>query len=512
MVELTATQALQRGVAAHKEGKPQVAERFYRAILKSEPQLPATEHNKIVLAEAYTNLGVALQQMGNLESAIEHYRKAIAIRPDYIQVYYTLGLALRNSGDLKASIDCYRQAVERMPNDVDALNNLGAALQHSGELNAAIESYQKALEIDPGCVEVLNNMGIALQANLDLGAAIDAYRQAISINPAYANAHSNLGHALRDKGDLESSIECYKAALNINPKSAQAHNNMGNALREAENYREALEHFDFITAIEANPANPQFWFNARSQALECLYHLERYSELEQRLKTLADSGDTNLRIAAVSAFVSHQLKFDDPYPFCRKPLDFLHVGNLSEHVSDVESFVDDLALEASRENQVWEPMHGVTKIGYQTSPTIFGAGANCEALQKILRNEIAAYHAKFGAEDCTYMNRWPEKYALRGWLARLVKKGYQTPHNHPSGWLSGVVYLKTIDSGESDEGAIELGLHGHELPVLDADYPRKTHQPKRGDIVLFPSSLFHRTIPFSADTERCVIAFDLYRH
>lgn len=511
-MELTATQALQRGVAAHKEGKPQIAERFYRAILKSEPQLPATEHNKIVLAEAYTNLGVALQQMGNLESAIENYRKAIAIRPDYIQVYYTLGVALRNNGDLKASIDCYRRAVERKPNDVDALNNLGAALQHSGELDAAVESYRKALEIEPSCAEVLNNMGIALQANLDIGAAIDAYRQALKIKPDYANAHSNLGHALRDKGELEESIESYRAALRINPHSAQAHNNMGNAQREAGNFQAAIEHFDFITAIEANPSNPQFWFNAKSQALECLYYLERYAELEQRLSALANSGDINLRVAAVSAFVSHQLKLADPYPFCKAPLDFLHVGKLSEHITDVDEFVDDLLQEASQEKQVWEPMHGVTKIGYQTSPTIFNAGTQCEALEQILRDEISSYHQKFVDEDCAYINRWPEKFALRGWLARLVRHGYQTPHNHPSGWLSGVIYLKTIDAGDSDEGAIELGLHGHNLPILDADYPRETYRPKRGDIVLFPSSLFHRTIPFNEDTERCVIAFDLYRH
>jgi hypothetical protein len=30
-----------------------------------------------------------------------------------------------------------------------------------------------------------------------------------------------------------------------------------------------------------------------------------------------------------------------------------------------------------------------------------------------------------------------------------------------------------------------------------------------GDIVLFPSSLFHRTIPFSADEDRICVAFDL---
>ena len=92
----------------------------------------------------------------------------------------------------------------------------------------------------------------------------------------------------------------------------------------------------------------------------------------------------------------------------------------------------------------------------------------------------------------------------------MLKNGYQTSHIHPSGWLSGVIYLKTM-ALNNNEGAIEFGLHGYDLPVIDKDYPRKIHRPKIGDIALFPSSLFHRTIPFSSDSERCVIAFDLMR-
>ena len=87
--------------------------------------------------------------------------------------------------------------------------------------------------------------------------------------------------------------------------------------------------------------------------------------------------------------------------------------------------------------------------------------------------------------------------------------GYHTSHIHPDGWLSGVIYLKTTDLSNNDEGAIEFGLHGYDLPITNEDYPRKLHRPRRGDIVLFPSSLFHRTIPFTTDSERCVIAFDI---
>ena len=511
MMNLTAVQALQRGVAAHKEGHLHEAEQFYRTVLLSKSRYLETPHDIDVIAEAYTNLGVSLQQRGDRDAAIDSFKQAVKIKPNYTEVYYVMGHAFRDKGDLRASIDCCQQAVSNNPGNADALINLGAALQHNGELEAAIESYQQALKISPECAEAHNNLGSTFLEKGYLGAAIDSYKEAIKIKPDYANAYNNLGHAFHDKGDLAASLDCYKSALKIGPYSPQTHNNIGGALRDIGNYQEAIKHFDCVVA-EPDPSKPLFWCNSQAQSLECLYILGRYTDLQERLRELAESREVNLRVAGVSAFVSNQLKHEDPYPFCKNPLDFFQVGNLSEHVSDVGGFVEDIMLEATKVTALWEPRHGVTKFGFQTASTIFNAGKNCEALGKILRKEIASYYSKFSSEDCEYINSWPTEFDLRGWFVRLIKNGHQESHNHPSGWLSGVIYLKIVDAVDGDEGAIELSLQGHDLPILDENYPLKVHRPKRGDIIFFPSSLYHRTIPFSEDTDRCVIAFDLYRH
>ena len=59
-MELTIEQALQRGVAAHKEGKLQDAERLYRAILQSQPRHPDANHNLGVIAVSVNKADVAL--------------------------------------------------------------------------------------------------------------------------------------------------------------------------------------------------------------------------------------------------------------------------------------------------------------------------------------------------------------------------------------------------------------------------------------------------------------------
>ena len=49
-MELTIEQALQQGIAAHKEGKLEEAERLYRTVLQSQPLHPNANHNLGVVA------------------------------------------------------------------------------------------------------------------------------------------------------------------------------------------------------------------------------------------------------------------------------------------------------------------------------------------------------------------------------------------------------------------------------------------------------------------------------
>ena len=540
--------ALERGVAAQKQGKHDEAEEIYRSVLELQSRHSVADYDLNVVATICNNLGYALQQKGELNAALDSYQNAVKFKPDYYEAfnnlgftqyllgdldaaissydhainfkpdyelaYFNKGRTLQDKGDLRNSIECYRFVVKKRPYSADALNALGAALQLDGDLEAAIDTYNRTLKISPTYVEAHNNPALALQAKGDSDASIESCRRALEIKPDYANALNTLGHAQYDKGELDSAIDSYRDALKLQPDSAHAYNNLGNALREAGKYEEAIECFDalnqphFKEAVAGDPTKHLFWVNAKSQALECLYLLGNYSELESRLNVLAKEGDINRRIAAVSAFVTHQLKIENPHSFCKKPLDFFHIGNLSDYTSDVDSFIAELIVEANQLNQVWEPQHGVTKSGYQTPNTIFQTGGACKALEKILRKEIESYYRKFSSEDCAFINLWPSEYDLKGWLARLLKNGHQRSHIHPAGWLSGVVYLKTINAVNSDEGAIELSLHGYDLPVLDSSYPRRVHRPKKGEIILFPSSVFHGTVPFNEDTERSVIAFD----
>ena len=413
-------------------------------------------------------------------------------------VFNILGAINISSGNIEDAVANYKKAINIKSDFLEAHNNLGLSLKKLARTEAALTIFKKAVMIDPKSEVVHYNLANTLQELGQHEQAIVSFNRAIKLNPESAASHNNLANSLRALSRTEEAITSYKNALKSQPDFTEARINIGNSLEELGNYTEAFAYYDSAdTPI------------TKYKALQCLYRQKHYSEFTERLLKLTKISDKDIGVAAVSAYVSHQLGHEDPYPFCRNPLDFFSVTRLSKHCGDVDLFIDGILKEAKNIPLVWEPSDKTTKLGFQSDQTIFSAGDNCVELARMIGNEIKSYHSKYNSEKCTFINSWPRHYNLKGWFVRLEKKGHQRSHMHPSGWLSGVVYLKTVDPMNANEGALELSIHGDDLPILNENYPRRIYQPKKGDIILFPSSLFHRTIPFNSDVERCVIAFDL---
>ena len=95
------------------------------------------------------------------------------------------------------------------------------------------------------------------------------------------------------------------------------------------------------------------------------------------------------------------------------------------------------------------------------------------------------------------------------WSVRLAGQGYNVAHTHPQGWLSSAFYVATPlpdDLGEAPAGHLQLGTPPAELGLDLPSY--RTVAPAAGRLALFPSTLWHSTVPF-ASGERLNIAFDV---
>ncbi|MDE0647711.1 MAG: tetratricopeptide repeat protein [Cyanobacteria bacterium MAG IRC4_bin_6] len=130
------------------------AEIIYRSLIKKN-----LKNHVVNSLDALNNLGAALYQQGKLQEAIDYYKKALAIDPNFVNALSGLSAVLCKQGKLQKAVDCCKKALAIDPNFVNALSGLGAALIQLGEAQEAIYYCKKALAIDPNFVDALNNLG-----------------------------------------------------------------------------------------------------------------------------------------------------------------------------------------------------------------------------------------------------------------------------------------------------------------------------------------------------------------
>ena len=101
--------------------------------------------------------------------------------------------------------------------------------------------------------------------------------------------------------------------------------------------------------------------------------------------------------------------------------------------------------------------------------------------------------------------REPIRFA-GAWSVRLTGGGYHVDHVHQQGWLSAVFYVSTPDESEGDSPG-DLVFGGNRALLGTAGYFRKV-SPRPGQLVIFPSTMWHGTRPFP-EGERLTVAFDI---
>lgn len=446
-------------------------------------------------------LGIALDGQGKVSEAIESYRKALNLQPNMPDLHFNLGIALSNVGRLDEAAASYRKAIGLQPRFFEAYGNLGTVLQRQGKLEEATASYRKGLSINPGDARGHFNLGTALRDQGKLDESIASYREAIRLFPNYADAHSNLGETLRDQGNMDLAVKSYQDALAINPNHPNANYNMAEFLYLAKKYGEAIPYFERSQLDD--------W---QERSMYCLYKAECFEEFKAKLDSIIAAGPhTAPFLATLSTHYSLNFGTEDPYNFCKNGLDFVYQHAIPE-LAEANSALLQQLLHDIESAEIAERVQGMLHNGKQSAGNLFKRPeASFRKLAELVKQEFINYRNKFSGADCALIQSFPEELEFTSsWYVKMRQGGHLDSHIHEIGWISGAVYLAMPTKKQHpDEGCFEYGTHGDNYPQKHNNFPVGKVTPNVGDIVLFPSSLFHRTIPFSSDEERICIAFDL---
>jgi len=458
---------------------------------------------------AHEGLAAALEELGDLEGAIDVYRRAIGLAPDVMAFQFNLANCLKAAGRPQDSVDHYEKALALAPDFAEAAHNLGEALRASGRLDDAIAAYRRALDIRPDLVQSHNSLALMFKESGRLEEAIAACEKAIAINPEYAEAYSNLGNIHQLARCHEKAIPAYRRAIELRPEFAVIRANLAEACRALGRLEEAEALLK--EALSQDPAMLRAYVDlgivllqkgdlgaALARCEACLARAPgNIAALALKVTVLEELGD---RLAARE--LADLNRFIDISQIA-VPTDF----------QDIQAFNIALAAHvAQHPSLIHAPSSYTTRGGQQSGELIREPKGPVAHLEAAIETAALRYIAAMPDDvDHPFLANRPKAWRLTLWTTILESQGHQISHIHPGGWLSGVYYAKIPDqiAGNSDrEGWIEFGRSGLDY-ATKVEPETRMIEPLEGHMVLFPSYFYHRTVPFRSEERRISFAFDL---
>jgi tetratricopeptide (TPR) repeat protein len=196
-------------------------------------------------ARALVNLGTALGQLGDLDSAIEKYEQALAVDSDQLTAHFNLGSTLVEQDRPTEAMAHLEVVLQATPYDAEAHLLMARALVATGDDWASLEHFKRAAELDPANASAVTGGGAAL---VRLGqyarakSVLDAGHRRIPDNGAIAFALARLLAACPEAEvrDGERALELAQGVYLARPDPRHAQL-MAQALAELDRCEEAAD-------------------------------------------------------------------------------------------------------------------------------------------------------------------------------------------------------------------------------------------------------------------------------
>ncbi|MBU1158100.1 MAG: tetratricopeptide repeat protein [Candidatus Thermoplasmatota archaeon] len=162
--------------------------------------------------------GVALDEMGYHEQALECYKHALELLPESDDTWFALGNCFFALSRYTEEIMCYDKALFYNPMMQKALINKGSTLHRLGRYQEALLTYDKVLKINYRLEKVHNNKGATLHALNRQMEALESYDRAIELKHDYVEAWMNKGNLLYMIGRYEEALESFTQVTRFRPE------------------------------------------------------------------------------------------------------------------------------------------------------------------------------------------------------------------------------------------------------------------------------------------------------
>tara|TARA_B100000787_G_C16187805_1_gene295694 strand:- start:803 stop:2392 length:1590 start_codon:yes stop_codon:yes gene_type:complete len=470
-------------------------ENFEEAIDCYEKIIEINPNNVI----AHNNLGAVYYDLGKNQKAKNYYEKAIKIDPDYPNAHVNLGNIFKDLKEHQKAKKCYERALEINPNLIIALNNLGNIFLDLKNYQKAKDYYYKSIAINPNLAISYFNLGNAFSELQEYQKAIDYFQKTIDIDSNNVDAYVNLGAQLQKLGEYQKAIELYKTAITLKADKVIAIYNLGVALFATKQYKNASKQFELIN-----------YKDSKNFLLACLYNLNDKSNFFKELDNQIKQGHVNAVIGSITSRSEIKYGIKRPNLFCGDPLKYVLKTNLITQYNFKNIFIGPIK-NFLKEGIFSSRQQALLTNGQQSAGNLFiKEDYFLDQIKNIIHLEVDKYQDHFKESKEGIIKSWPKSYSISAWIVSMKNGGKLAPHIHDYGWLSGSIYINVPPKLEIDSGNLVLCIDDkQESGIAENISQKKIIEVDTGSLCLFPSSLYHYTIPFESKEDRIVLAFDV---
>jgi len=169
------------GNLAHQKGNCLDAVSYFSRAVAESPGLPIL----------HLNLGTSLMVLKRYEESINHLKEATLLDPCYSPAWFQLGVALEEKGDLDSAIEAYGQTQRLDPSHDHAIQRSADIRHRQNRMEDAVALYREALRLQPDNFMACNNAGNAAKYLGRISEALAWYQKAQELEPEQRICASN---------------------------------------------------------------------------------------------------------------------------------------------------------------------------------------------------------------------------------------------------------------------------------------------------------------------------------
>ena len=520
-------------------------ERALQLLLRASELAPKT-------AGVWQSLSSTQFRLGRFNEALESAQKLVSVAPTDAAAWELAAGAAQRAGNRDRAVQLISSGLEKLPESAKLHYARGQLSREQGDFTAANVAYERAQQLGFTSADLFRNNAEAL---LEVGRPLDAaafaraglahYPTDIALHQAATRLHVEskapgdpVGELIKAARIQKTNAALWETAIGFlkyldrpddeqqllrealasgSPKTPRLLSLEAIAQADAGNRDQMMRTYEGLLAMFPDDASVKFDFaiqllkaSVPERANQLFDGVLKESPLDQmalgfKSTALRLMGDNRL-----NDLVDHDamvFKVDVPAP--------------EGYASPAEYFAEVASVLESLHHTHAHPIDQSVRGGTQTNGFLFRiAHPVVKQLEQQIRLAVADALHRFPIDGTHPF--WRRNVAgtqaadivfSGAWSVRLSGQGFHTNHMHPKGWISSALYIAVPDEvsgATNDAGYIQFGAPEEKLG-LDLP-PIRTVKPEVGSLVLFPSYMWHGTIPFSSEQPRITVAFDIVPH